>query len=116
MRATVCVARTTIELLCPLQGGSSSVEDGARQQMNRAQATESADSGEGGHNVRMHLDAFTSAAVYTSHILNGTSVYRHATTYRHICCCMATVQATDYLIQYKWAWYCWDSHRRASRS
>jgi len=24
----------------------------------------------------MHLDAFPSAAVYTSHIINGTSVYR----------------------------------------
>jgi hypothetical protein len=48
----------------------------------------------------MHLDAFTSAAVYTSHIINGTSVYCHATTYRHICCFMAAVKATDYLIRY----------------
>jgi hypothetical protein len=116
MRATVCFARTTIELLCPLQSGSPSVEDGAHWQTNRAQATESADSAEGGHNARMHLDAFTSAAVYTNHILNGTSVYRHATTSRHICCCMATMQATDHLIRYKWAWYCWDSHRLGSSS
>jgi hypothetical protein len=44
----------------------------------------------------MHLDVVTSAAVYTSHIINGASVYRHATTYRHICCCMATVPVPDY--------------------